>query len=795
MGKTDQQLKDNDCGISAIKTVYNLLGREIDRNYIKDQIFLDEKGSALNDIKRFFDSNGCKTSLKFLDVSLNGNGVKSLKKLFPFILPVNRGNRQHYVVINGLRKNKLKVYDPANHNAYFLSFAELRAIAHYTQSNWDLVDFDDRIRTICQSELNKYDMSFDRLAEMQDTTRIFNKLAYFTYVRDNFGFKNSKSEKLYLDDILYNQDIQVVPEQFRQLKMENGGIRLSAPVVLLIKTLPLKSPKSEQEQEKTNIYAKLLKELGPHKRLWYIYLFAAIFAASLTQLTVFISQLLIDHVLPSFQINILTIFAIGFALFRVFSLLINLYKYFTSIHVSNILDKYFLVSFNDKFNKLPLKHAQTYKRGDLSERLSDAMKLKSFFLSIFSHILVDTFVSIYSLAILFYINWRLTLLVCLVMLIYFFWFMLVTPHLRANEKKRFVMKSDFISGMLEKIDGMQVIKCFRTEGVFSNQILRRISELIRIQTKTRYIGLINMGVVSLISTVAYTLIVIFLARDFIYNQTLSFGQLITFIMLSERIFSTLGRILEENLALQENEVILRRYFDFYEGPEEPSQEGIKDFSIQRMTLKNLSFGYHPSSPVLKDLDFYFNQGEKIKIEGSNGSGKSSLSKILSFLYPHNSGDIIINETKSHLFDRESLKSKVLLVSNEDTLFNESLLFNITFGKDIPHAKVISLARMIGFYDFIASHEEGLQYIISENGKNLSTGQRKKILILRALLSQAEVIIFDEVLSGIDAESRERIEKLINEIDHKTFIVISHEAVKNLMFDRNFVLNNGELAHV
>jgi subfamily B ATP-binding cassette protein HlyB/CyaB len=304
---------------------------------------------------------------------------------------------------------------------------------------------------------------------------------------------------------------------------------------------------------------------------------------------------------------------------------------------------------------------------------------------------------------------------------------------------------------------------------------------------------VNLGVVSVISTIAYTLIVVFLARNAIFSQSLSFGQLITFIMLSERVFSALGGILGENMTLRENEVILKRYFDFNETAKVQPINGINDFTIDKVSLNKLNFGYNPSSRILKDIDFDIIRGEKIKIEGGNGSGKSSLSKILSFLYDPDSGDININEMKSNCFNRDALKDKILLVTNEDILFNETIEFNITFGREISNSIVMGLAKEIGLYDFICSQEEGLQFTINENGKNLSTGQRKKILIMRALLSKAELVILDEVLSGIDLLSREKIEALIDGND-KTFIVISHEPVKKLKFDRNFVMTNGVLTN-
>src|ERR1043165_7724339 len=127
MNVVDQQLRSNDCGISAIKTVFNLFGQEIDRNYIQSKIHLDEQGSSLRDIKNFLDQNGCVTTFKFLDVGLLSKDLSSLKSIFPFIFPIKKAGRLHYVVVNGTRGNKLKVYDPSRLKPYTLTFAELKA--------------------------------------------------------------------------------------------------------------------------------------------------------------------------------------------------------------------------------------------------------------------------------------------------------------------------------------------------------------------------------------------------------------------------------------------------------------------------------------------------------------------------------------------------------------------------------------------------------------------------------------------------------------------------------------------
>jgi len=222
------------------------------------------------------------------------------------------------------------------------------------------------------------------------------------------------------------------------------------------------------------------------------------------------------------------------------------------------------------------------------------------------------------------------------------------------------------------------------------------------------------------------------------------------------------------------------------------QNAIKKFSLKSIEFRSVSFEYVPQKPVLKNLDITIQANEKIKIEGNNGAGKSTFCKVLSLLYPPSSGQIFINNEHIPFFNESALRKKIVLISNDDLLFNDILGFNITFSNDYHAAQLFELSKHIGFSDFISENEDGFDFIVTEQGRNLSTGQRKKLLLLRALVSEAELIIIDEVLSGIDQESTEKIEDFISRNKERAFIIISHEPVDNIRFDKTLNFFNGSL---
>ena len=794
----EQQLKHNDCGISAVKIIYNLHNIDVSRNFIEENIYLTENGSGIHDLKDFFDKQHFNARFNLLDLnSLKFNPGK-LEKYLPCILPVKSTQGQHYVVVQQIHKKKLLILDPAMGQSYSWSFSELLNRAYAGTANYDFISNSELFENIINEELSAYAID-PRAAADHDKADVINKLTYFSYVKENFGFVNSEAEKNFLQDLLFNQELHTLPKQFRTLKVNGAKLRITAPVVLTVQKgdevkLPVAGDLTTAKP--VNPYRRLVGEMKAYHKLWGIYIASALFAAFIAQLTIFSNQILIDNVLPNYNLNLLVLFAIGLGVFRVFVLILSLYKSFISIHLANIFDNFFLSSFTEKLNTLPIRYIHTFSRGDLSERIKDSLRLKTFFISFFTNILIDGFVTLYSLLILLIINWKIALIVVAILIIFIVWFRIVTPYIRENEKRRFLEKSNLFSSLFENIDGLQVIKSFRLEGLFMRRLSPKIKSILAIQRKMKYVSLVNSGVIEFLIIIAGILIIVFLSKNAITDKTVTIGQIITFIALSRQVFASVSSILEENLDLQENSIILERYFDFgktqHENVAGTIHKKIRSFNLDTVEFKNVAFHYIPQRPVFSDLNLTINKGDKIQLEGNNGAGKSTFCKVLSLLYLPNGGDILINNEKHVFFNPVSVRKKILLVSNEDVLFNDTIGYNLSFSYNTNASEVLSLAKEVGLYEFIADKPEGLDFIINEQGRNLSTGQRKKILMMRAFLSEAEIIILDETLSGIDKESKEKIENYINSLTERAFIVISHEPLTHLKFSKTLIMQNGTI---
>ncbi len=798
----DQQLRRNDCGISAAKTVCNLLDVDIDRSYIEKEVAVSERGSSLDSLKRFFDDHQpFEAEFHLLDVNDPTEVDERIAERIPCIVAIERGQALHYVVIESVEQGTFHILDPSEGRRAEWSLAELRRRVYMNDSALNMVEMRELGGDV---EYFSCDYSDEEL------TVLYNKLSYFTYVEEEFGFEDDAAARAFLEDLIENQDLSAVPKHFRSLAAYDDQLAIRAPVILTVHSTERNDTEITFPSEAESVYVTLLKSIGSTRRLWYIFIGTALIAALMSQLSVFISQLLIDEVLPTYDLHVLTLFAIGVGVFRLFELALSLFVQYVAIHLGNEIDLYFLSQFDRKLSSQPVSYLSGFRKGDLVERLSDSFKIRKFFTRFFSNIFVRVVISVVNLLILLWLSWQGTLIIVAALLCFTGIFLGLVPRLRQVERERFRQKADLFSRVVEKIEGLIPIRSFGLEERSSRDIEASSTEYIRIKTRGEYWNLLNRGLSKFTTTAARFGVLVLCAHLLITQKALTLGQLIAFVSLSARVLKAFRQLLKENLSLQRHRVILRRFFNFgldeTEEESDPdalpsddapdrSAQGIESFTIDTFDAENVAFEYEDGNRVLDDATFHIERGETACITGPNGSGKSTLGHILGLLYVPTEGTLKINGTDHSLYAEPALRRKISFTAGDDVLFNEPLRFNLTLGRPVDTERVIRLARAVGLYDFIVDHPDRLDRPIHEGGQNLSAGQKQKVIVLRALLSDAEVLIFDEVLRSIDDTARTRIQEVINEMEDRTFIFITHSDLDTLVVDRHYQMQYGELTEV
>src|SRR5690554_809268 len=223
---------------------------------------------------------------------------------------------------------------------------------------------------------------------------------------------------------------------------------------------------------------------------------------------------------------------------------------------------------------------------------------------------------------------------------------------------------------------------------------------------------------------------------------------------------------------------MERMFELLHQAEEikdSSPEKALNVTQGRLQFKHISFSYEADRTILQDIHFEVPGGQKVAIVGANGSGKSTIVRLLFRFYDPTSGQIEIDGQDIRKVTQQSLRRAIGVVPQDTVLFNDSLFYNIQYGcPDASSAAVIKAARQAHIHEFISSLPQGYDTLVGERGLKLSGGEKQRIAIARTLLKDPSILVFDEATSALDSHSEHVIASQLSHISqHKTTLVIAH----------------------
>ena len=214
----------------------------------------------------------------------------------------------------------------------------------------------------------------------------------------------------------------------------------------------------------------------------------------------------------------------------------------------------------------------------------------------------------------------------------------------------------------------------------------------------------------------------------------------------------------------------------------------------KIEFDQVAFAYDPARPILNDLSFTLEPGEKLALVGSSGAGKSTIAKLLFRFYDVTSGEIKIDGKNIQNVSQESLRRNIGVVPQDTVLFNASLKENIRYGR--PDAKdddIQQAIRLAHLTDFVSSLPKGLDTQVGERGLKLSGGEKQRVAIARTILKQPSILIFDEATSSLDSQSEKAVIEAIEEVSQgKSSVVIAHRLSTVVNADRILVLDKGKM---
>jgi len=348
--------------------------------------------------------------------------------------------------------------------------------------------------------------------------------------------------------------------------------------------------------------------------------------------------------------------------------------------------------------------------------------------------------------------------------------------------------------VFEILKGLRELRLACANWWINAQILTPLKRLIALGNRIRRVDfLVNKGIY-FINLSASILIYAFSAYLILHDHLTVgvFLAVIEYIALLHKKFNWMLRIYLDWFS---RKISIDRVNEILDQDSE-TNDGINLTQIEKVRFQNVSFNYGEKNRVLENISFEINRGEKLGLVGASGVGKSTLISLLLGFYMPTSGEIQINDIPLQNINPSSVRRLLGVVSQEILLFDESVRYNLSFGQEVPDAKLWDILDAVDLAELIAALPQGLDTKISATSHNLSGGQKQRLMIARALLKQANFIILDEATSALDVATEEKIMKYFADSSRTiTMIVISHRLATIKDCDKIIVLNHGRIEEV
>jgi len=297
------------------------------------------------------------------------------------------------------------------------------------------------------------------------------------------------------------------------------------------------------------------------------------------------------------------------------------------------------------------------------------------------------------------------------------------------------------------------------------------------------------------------ILVLWRGATLVQTGDLTIGQFMSFILYTTFIGASVAGLGEMYSKVQSTLGASERILEILEEPTEPTHQprlaGLAPLEVRGdIDYCNVAFRYptRPDLPVLKDITFDIQAGEKIALVGPSGAGKSTIVQLLMQFYELSEGKILIDGRPISQYDLTEMRRHIGIVPQETILFGGSIRENIAYGKtDATDQEIIQAARKGNAWQFIESFPEGLDTLVGERGIKLSGGQRQRIAIARAILKNPAILILDEATSSLDSESEKLVQQAMDELmQNRTSIIIAHRLSTIRKVDKILVIDGGRI---
>ncbi|MEJ0004172.1 MAG: lipid A export permease/ATP-binding protein MsbA [Pararobbsia sp.] len=401
---------------------------------------------------------------------------------------------------------------------------------------------------------------------------------------------------------------------------------------------------------------------------------------------------------------------------------------------------------------------------------------------------------IFLLGYLFYLNWRLTLIIA-VMLPAIGWLVSkINRRLRRLNRDYQSLTNELSYIVEETAGGYKVVKVHNGEKYEMTRFESMSRRLRGYSMRMTVSGGLAQPLTQFLASIALAVVITIAVVQSAHDQT-TVGGFVSFVTAMLLVISPLKHLMDVNQPLQRGITAAELIYGLIDEPVEPPGGG-KPLarSLGKVTFDHVAFHFAQSErPILTDINLVVQPGEMVALAGPSGGGKTTLVNLLPRFFNPTGGRILIDDVPVTDYLLADLRSQIAFVSQDVVLFNDTIAANVAYGKAIDRPKVEAAIAAANLTDMVALMPQGLDTLVGDNGMRLSGGQRQRLAIARAIYKDAPILILDEATSALDSESERHVQAALETLMvGRTTLVIAHRLSTIERADRILVLEGGRI---
>lgn len=490
--------------------------------------------------------------------------------------------------------------------------------------------------------------------------------------------------------------------------------------------------------------------------------------------------------IKNIAIMMLVLIIISITLNIIVNYLISRTSAYCALNIRNDLFSKTLTLKNKEFNNYPLSSLITRTNQDIEQ-------VKNFISSFLSIIFKGPILLFSCITVLKILNSAFFILTIVAVTILLLFLIIIVYKLIPISKKIELSLDNLNKHLNEKISGYKLIKSYNNIDLENYKFEKEnYNHLLLSKKVIKYSSFINPFLNLIVN--AITIIILYMSLNLVKTNSMEAGTIIATIQYILQLLLAIVMISLLIINLPTIKVSLNRIEEVINAESFEYTNENKSLKINSISFNNIIFNYEDTSPLLKDLTFSINKGESLGIIGLNGSGKSTIFKLLLKELNLKNGEIKINETSLEELSRNDITNQITYVPQRPYILKGTLIENIAFAnKNLTMNDISKIIHTCNLENFILSKKEQLNYMLQENGSNLSGGQKQRISLARALARNKDFLILDEPFSALDYNTEKEILSKINQYyNDTTFVIISQRISSILHCKKIVVLDRGKI---